>query len=196
MQDPRPLLEVGDDRPVAPVVAVDAHLAVAIEVVQQHVVAGQLVVVGRDVLAVHDECRIAVARRAALGILEIAEHLVVGAVLLDDVEHVLDGAFPARLVGNAAIAGHRGAADQLRRVGRVLPHLLRVAASARHRAARSLRSSLPASCRDDRTSRRMALCASPAAGNWLASGPLCRWPPAACGCRARRPGQSDTSLRE
>ena len=60
--------------------------------------------VGRDVLAVHHQFRIAVARRAAVRVLEIAQHLIVGAVLLDDVEHVLDRAGAADLVGNATVS--------------------------------------------------------------------------------------------
>src|SRR5437764_1042118 len=54
----------------------------------------QRVMIGRDVAAVHDELGIAVA----LG--DVAEDLVIGAVLLDDQEHVLHA--QRGEVGNAA----------------------------------------------------------------------------------------------
>ena len=54
------------------------------EVVERDVFFGQRVMIGRDVAAIHDELRIVVA----LG--EIAKDLVVGAVLFDDEEDVLD----------------------------------------------------------------------------------------------------------
>ena len=195
--DPGPLLEIGHDRAVAPVVAVNAHLAVAVEIVQEHVIAGQLMVVGRDVLAVHHQGRIAVARRAALGVFEVAEHLVVGAVLFDDVEHVLDRAVAAGLVGDAAVAlGHR-AVDRLRRVGRVLLDLLRVtpqggSVGPRDRGDRALQE-LARMIEGHAIARPFA---APAADSSAGNEVPCRWPPTTCGCRATRPGRSDTSRRE
>ena len=83
--------------------AVHADLAVAVEVVEQHVVAGELVLVGGDGFSPY------IARLGSplpaglpLGVPEVAEHLVVGAVLLDDVEHVLDRAGLADLGGDHA----------------------------------------------------------------------------------------------
>ena len=80
--DERPDLldEVGGVGAHRPFVAVGRHLAVAVEVVQQHELAGQLVVVGRDLLGEEAQVRVAIA------LLHVAEDLVVGAVLLDDVD--------------------------------------------------------------------------------------------------------------
>ena len=64
--------------------AVGAEHAAAIEVVEQHELVDQLVMVGRHLLAEDAQIGVAVAP------LHVAEHLVVGAVLLDDVQHVLD----------------------------------------------------------------------------------------------------------
>ena len=57
---------------------------VDVEVVEQHEFARQLVMIGRDVLAEQHQRGIAVA------FLHVAEHLIVGAILLDDVDDVLD----------------------------------------------------------------------------------------------------------
>ena len=65
-------------------VAVVADLGVDVEVVEQHELARDRVGVRRDVLAEEREVRVAVALR------QVAEHLVVGAVLADHVEDVLD----------------------------------------------------------------------------------------------------------
>ena len=65
-------------------VAVVADLRVHVEVVEQHELAGERVRIGRHVLAEEAERRIAVS----LG--DVPEDLVVGAVLPDDVEDVLD----------------------------------------------------------------------------------------------------------
>ena len=65
-------------------VAVVAHLGVHVEVVEQHELARDRVGVRRHVLAEERQVRVAVA----LG--HVPEHLVVGAVLADHVEDVLD----------------------------------------------------------------------------------------------------------
>ena len=65
-------------------VAVVADLGVDVEVVEQHELARQRVRVRRHLLAEDGQRRIAVA------LLEVAEDLIVGAVLADHVEHVLD----------------------------------------------------------------------------------------------------------
>ena len=65
--------------------AVGAHIAVHIEIIEQHELARDLVFVGRDLFPEQHEGGIAVA------FLHIPEHLVVGAVFLNDVDDVLDG---------------------------------------------------------------------------------------------------------
>ena len=67
-----------------PVVAVGAHLGVGVEVVEEHEPLGELMMVGRDVPAEEHERGIPVPCR------QVAQDLVVGPVLLDDVDHVLD----------------------------------------------------------------------------------------------------------
>ena len=91
---PAALFVIGGHGGVAPTVAVHADLAVAVEVVEQDEIAGELVVVGRDLFAIHANARVAVASGFAGGVFEVAEDLVVGAVLLDDVENVFDRAGP------------------------------------------------------------------------------------------------------
>ena len=59
-------------------------IAGTVVVVEQRELLGQRVVIRRDVASELHERRIAVALR------HVAEHLIVGAVLLDDVEDVLD----------------------------------------------------------------------------------------------------------
>src|SRR5205814_2088814 len=87
------------------------HLAVAINVVQQHELAHQLVVVGRHVLA--EQAKL----RRAVPLLDIAEHLVVSAIFLDDVDAVLDRARAAGLRGDRVerrhIADHPGVGARL-----------------------------------------------------------------------------------
>ena len=86
---PRALHEVRHVRGIRPMVTVDRDLTARIQVVQYHELACELVMVRRDRLAEQRQPRIAVAvRLAVLG--EIAEQLVVRAILLDDVQHVLD----------------------------------------------------------------------------------------------------------
>ena len=70
--------------------AVGRHLAVAVEVVQQHELPGQAMGVGRDLLREDAQVRVAVA------VLHVAEDLIVGAVLADDVDAVLDRDWPRR----------------------------------------------------------------------------------------------------
>ena len=75
----------------------------AIGVVEQHELAHHLVLVRRDLLAEDAEVRVAVA------LLHIAEDLVVGAVLLDDVDDVLEDARLADALGHGTrrLAGAR-----------------------------------------------------------------------------------------
>ena len=67
--DPRPLVEIGGNGCVAPAMPVHADLAVAVEVVQEHVVAGKLVLVGSDFFAVHRELGIAVADQTSSSVM-------------------------------------------------------------------------------------------------------------------------------
>ena len=76
---PRLLVVVARECTRGPLVAVGADLAVHIEVVAQHPAPGEGVGVGRDAVVEDRERRIAVPRR------HVAEYLVVGAVLTDDV---------------------------------------------------------------------------------------------------------------
>ena len=71
---------------------VGADVGVHVEVVEQHELARQLVQVGRDVFAEQHQ------RGVAIAFLHVAQHLVVGAVLLHDVDDVLDGRQRAGLV--------------------------------------------------------------------------------------------------
>src|SRR5438874_13711104 len=90
--DPGTLGVIGGDGGISPTVSVHADLAVAIEVVQQDVLAGELMVIGRDAVTVDGEIGITIARWFAGGITKIAEDLVVGAVFFDDIKDIFDGA--------------------------------------------------------------------------------------------------------
>ena len=63
---------------------VGGDFALDIKVIEQHELAGQGVMVRRDRVGEEAQVRVAVA------FLDVAEDLVVGAVLFDDVEYVLD----------------------------------------------------------------------------------------------------------
>src|SRR5262249_10345224 len=76
--------------------AVHADFSIAKQVVQQDELAGDLMVVGSYLFTEDGEPRIAVA------LAEVAQHLVVGAILLDDVEDMLDGRTDAYLARNDA----------------------------------------------------------------------------------------------
>ena len=113
----------------APFMAVGAHLALDIKIVEQHEFARELVVVGRDFFTEQTQARIAVALR------QIAQDLVVGAVLLDDVDAILDRAGFTHSSGNrvvrralacdAKVRLHGAAAIGLRRPGpELVPQLL------------------------------------------------------------------------
>ena len=64
---------------------VAGDFAAVVEVVENAKLPRQLVLVGRDVFAVHHQ------RRIAVRLADVAEELVVGAVLLDHVDHVMNG---------------------------------------------------------------------------------------------------------
>src|SRR5689334_14619506 len=119
-QRPRTLVEVAGIRRGAPGMAVLRNLAVAIEVIEQHELLHDRVLIRRDVAAEQNQAGIAIAFR------NIAENLVVRAVLLDDVEHVLDGGAFAGFGGDHGIALEAGLEQQLVAVRRVLNHLFGV----------------------------------------------------------------------
>jgi len=77
-----------------PLVPVGAIAAIGIEVVEQHEFTCQLALIGNDLVAEQVDGRISVT------FLQIAEHLIVRAVLLDDVHHVFDRGGIARRDGN------------------------------------------------------------------------------------------------
>ena len=104
---------VGADRGRAPLVAVGAEDAGAVGVVEQDELAGELVLVGGDPLAEDAQARVAVARR------DVAQHLVVGAVLLDHVDDVLDRGSARRSArARRGRAGRGAAAGAPRRCAR------------------------------------------------------------------------------
>ena len=64
--------------------AIDADFAIAVEVIEDDILLGQGVLIRRDLFAEDGQLRIAV------GVWQVAELLIVGPVLLDDVDDVLD----------------------------------------------------------------------------------------------------------
>ena len=70
---------------VRPYVAVAGDVAGIIKIIEHAELPRQLVMVGRNLLAVHYQ------RGVSVGFLDVAKDLIVGAVLLDDVQHMLDG---------------------------------------------------------------------------------------------------------
>ena len=92
------LVVVGSDRGGRPEMAVAGDLAAVVEIVEHSELQSEFVLVGSDVGAVHGERGIAVAD------FQIAEDLVVGAVFLDDVDHVLDRILAAGEIDCAGIA--------------------------------------------------------------------------------------------
>lgn len=67
-----------------------AYFSVDVEVVQGDELLGQLMLVRCCILTEERQRRIAVAALAAVRVLQVAKNLVVGAVLLDDIDDVLD----------------------------------------------------------------------------------------------------------
>ncbi len=87
----------------APLMPVGAEDPGAVGVVQQHEIAGQLVLIGCDSPAEHAQGRVAVALR------HVAQHLVESAIFLDDVNDVPDAAGLADPLGDGPrrLAGPR-----------------------------------------------------------------------------------------
>ncbi len=101
----------------APVVAIGAHFAIGIKVVEQHKLCGQLVLIGGIFFAKKQQRSIAIATR------NITKYLIVSSVFFDDVKHVFDR---RRLRAKRALAlRQRGLhlAGVIRRIG---IHLLAV----------------------------------------------------------------------
>src|SRR2546430_1385671 len=116
--------EIGGIGGHGPLVAIGADFALDVKVVKQHKVARQLVVVGSDALVEQAKARVAVA----FG--QVAEDLIVGAILLDDVNAILDRAGVTHLNrdrivrralrGDAKVRLYRAATIRLRGPGRQL----------------------------------------------------------------------------
>ena len=106
--------------------AVGRDVAVAVEVVEEDVFPREAVMIGRDLLAVDREVRIAIAERFSGGVLHIAKHLVVSAVFLDDENDVFNRAGVANAGGNDAVAGNRRTLQVLGAITGVAADLLGV----------------------------------------------------------------------
>ncbi len=103
------LLEiVGRVRGHRPVVAVGAHFGVHEEAVEQPEPVGERVMVHRDGSREEHEARIPVALRV------VAEHLIVGAVFLDDVDHVLERRIARPRAARGPSVGRRHASRESR----------------------------------------------------------------------------------
>jgi hypothetical protein len=76
--------------------AVSGNFPAIVEIVEHAELQREFVLVGRDVCAIHGERWIAVAHR------QVAENLIVGAIFLEDVDHVADGILSAGKVNLAA----------------------------------------------------------------------------------------------
>src|ERR1700730_14879645 len=81
---PSLLVVVSRVRGIGPGMVILAHLAITKEVVQQNESLGQRVMVGRDFASENSEPWIAIAARF------VAQHLIVGPIFLDDVQHMVD----------------------------------------------------------------------------------------------------------
>ena len=103
---------VGNRRGGRPDVAITRDIAAVIEIIENAELASELVLVGSDVLAVHGERRVAVSGG------EIAEDLIVGAILLDDVDDVMNFVFAVREGYAIGIAAQRVGLRNLPGVGR------------------------------------------------------------------------------
>src|SRR5262249_3742420 len=114
--------EVGSVGRRAPGMTILRNLAVAVEVIEQYELLGDRVVIRRDFAAEENQAGVAVA----LG--DIAENLDVRAILLDDVEDVLDGGTHAGIGGNHRVALEVGLDQQLIAIRRVVDDLFGVLA--------------------------------------------------------------------
>ena len=88
---------VAGDGGGGPEMAVAGNFSAVVEIVEHAELQRELVLVGRDVGAVHGERGIAVAD------FQVAENLIVGAILLDHIDHVLDRILAARELNRSGI---------------------------------------------------------------------------------------------
>src|SRR5882672_2921557 len=126
-ENPGTLIEIGGNSRIAPTMSIRAHFAITIKIIEQDIVAGQLMLVGRHIFAVHNEIGISVSRRLARGILEIAKDLVVRAILFNDIENVFDRAWLADTIGNDGLTWHRSPLKSFGPVRRIFSNLFGVA---------------------------------------------------------------------
>ena len=77
------------DGRIRPHVPIARHLARIEEVIEHAELQRQLVLVGSNRLAIHGQAGIAISHRLSV-LLQIAKNLIVGAILLDDVDDVLE----------------------------------------------------------------------------------------------------------
>ena len=89
---------VGGDGCHRPLVAVAGDFSAVIEIIKDAELQSELVQVGSDVLAVHHQRGISVAG------FDIAKDLIVGAIFLEDVDHVTDGIGTLSEVDAAGVA--------------------------------------------------------------------------------------------
>src|ERR1035441_9396634 len=79
------------DGRIRPDVAVARHFAGVKEVIEHAELKGEIMQIGRDCLSKHRQAGVAVANLLAVPA-QVAEDLIVGPILLNDVNHVLDAA--------------------------------------------------------------------------------------------------------
>ena len=82
---------IGADACRGPYVSVAGDFAGIEEVVEHAKLQGELVLIGRYPVAEHRHFRIAIAHRLAV-LFEVSQNLIIGAVFLDDINHVVDAA--------------------------------------------------------------------------------------------------------
>ena len=82
---PHALGVIGRNGGGRPVVAIGADIGIHIEVVEQDEIMRQLMQIRRHLFAKHDQ------RGIAIAFLHIAQHLIVGAILFHDVQHMFNG---------------------------------------------------------------------------------------------------------
>src|SRR3954453_10439234 len=93
--------------------AIGRYVTIAVKVVKQDKLFGQLVVIGSDVTPEHHEGRVAVTPR------EVAKNLVVSPVLFDDIKNMFNRRWVAHTGGNRRLLGMRSVSQQLVGIGAV-----------------------------------------------------------------------------
>ncbi len=81
------LVVVAGNRGIRPVVAVAGNFTTVVEIIQHAELQRQFVLVGRDVDSIHGQRRVAIADFHVFNF-QVAEYLIVGAVLLENVDHM------------------------------------------------------------------------------------------------------------